>query len=504
MGGGLIQLVAYGSQDVFLTGNPQITFFKVVYRRHTNFSMEAVESSFNGTVDNSANNLDAVIYRNGDLISEMWLDINIPEGNIFKIDNSDTDTTNYIKYTPNTGHAYIDNVEIEIGGETIDKHYGHWLDVYQELTDKDQHENDFLNKPKTSTINYLLNKPNGELNTDGSDKAGNDNKHADTKLQLYVPLKFWFNRNPGLSLPIVALQHHEVKIKLRTRALRNLLVTGKTDWTWPTTTPSLIGNGKTNNTILAGADTTSKLNTKLFVNHIFLDTEERRRFAQLSHEYLIEQLQYQNTTYSSSVELVFNHPIKELIWTIQKNTVTQTDSTGLNTDIGLNTPVPGRYGAAEAAGGKKVAAAPIYSKFKADVSFSNKQDYFNYNCGETTNQESITNGYRENVHFDTLALKINGIDRFTAQKPSYFTRMQPYLCGHRVSGKPIYVYSFALKPEEHQPSGTCNFSRLDNSSLSITSPSNTSASGCDIINIYAINYNILRIMSGMAGLAYAN
>jgi hypothetical protein len=431
MGGGLMQLVAYGSQDIYLTGNPQITFFKVVYRRHTNFSMECVDQTLSGTQLAAESNLVSTISRNGDLISNMHLDVKLP-AHITTI----SDDATYINWTNNTGHAFLKSVEIEIGGQLIDKQYGHWLDVWNELTDHNKFERTLINKhsDKNAYLKKNLSKTLPEL-------------------QLYIPLKFWFNRNPGLALPLIALQYHEVKIKYTTRALDKLVTTDGTG-----------GN--------IGAFT-SNPSCKLWVDYIYLDTEERRRFAQVSHEYLIEQLQYSNDSIASEIGLNLNHTVKEIIWTVQNTTVVSESNTVGNININDNKQ-----------GGK----------------LTHRNDYFNYS-GNDTNAllTEVINGDISYEGFGTCELKLNGQSRFTKRKASYFRTLQPVQSGHACPEKHIYSYSFALKPEEHQPSGTCNFSRIDSAALKFVSVQSNSN-----INVYAINYNVLRVMSGMGGLAYSN
>ena len=144
-----MQLVAYGAQDIYLTGNPQITFFKVVYRRHTNFSMEAIQQTLNGTVGTGSSTVTATISRNGDLVSNLWLDIKMAAGSTNTISGN-----TYINWTNNTGHAFVKSCEVEIGGQLIDRHYSTWLDVWNELTDHKEKEWIGLNKHKAK-IAYL-------------------------------------------------------------------------------------------------------------------------------------------------------------------------------------------------------------------------------------------------------------------------------------------------------------------------------------------------------------
>jgi hypothetical protein len=364
MGGGLLQLVAYGAQDVYLTGNPQITFFKVVYRRHTNFSMESIEQTFNGTAD-FGRRVTCQISRNGDLIHRMYLQTTLTEADVGT--------------GANVGLTLIKNVELEIGGQRIDKQYGDWMYIWNELS---------LPSGKTTGYDVMV----------GASFAQN------TTRTLYVPLEFWFCRNPGLALPLIALQYHEVKVNLEFNTEASL-----------------------------GAGTFTMGTTSLWVDYIFLDTDERRRFAQLSHEYLIEQLQFtgeETVTGGSNnkVKLNFNHPVKELVW------------------VGA------------AASNTFTYLAPGVAK-----------------------------------------LQLNGHDRFAERAGTYFTHVQPYQHHTNIPSTEISVYSFALKPEEHQPSGTLNMSRIDSAVLNHT-PNASST----VLRVYATNYNVLRVMSGMGGLAYSN
>ena len=443
MGGGLIQLVAYGVQDVHLTGNPQITFFKVVHRRHTNFSMAAIRQTFNEQPSAAGSTITSTISRNGDLLSRLWLDVKMPAttGNL-----SGTDKNLYIAWTNNTGHALVKECEIEIGGQRIDRHYSEWLDVWNELTDHENKEWIGLNKhdAKTSYLGH---------HTQTSIPAG---------LQLYIPLQFWFCLNPGLALPLIALQYHEVNVKITTR---NLL--------------ELVNTDHTGGTDISVTDLT---HFDLYADYIFLDTDERRRFAQVSHEYLIIQVQRsEGQSGQTSHELKFNHPVKELIWFSR------------DTDAGTGTITP----AGKSNAIKNELAGKSITTF---TTIDQNNDWFNYLTAYTDDGPTeIIGGDLETEAFGTMSLTINGHERFSARKASYFRLCQRLQAGHTVNKNHIYCYSFALKPEEHQPSGTCNFSRIDNAHMMFTNP-NTSGP----MTVFALNYNILHIMSGMGGLAYSN
>ena len=365
MGGGLMQLVAYGAQDIYLTGNPQITFFKVVYRRHTNFAVEAIEQTFNGTPDFGGRGV-VPITRNGDLVTKMYLKTSI---------SADADLSSGDELVGHVGFALIKSVELQIGGTKIDKQYGYWMYMWDQLTR-------------------------------GVDQQGNydrmiqaDNDSGTGSSSLYVPLSFFCCRNDGLALPLIALQYHDVRLEFEFGSPTGITMS----------------------------------NTTLLVDYIYLDSEERKRFAQASHEYLIEQLQFTGVESSSvganKYRLNFNHPVKELVF-------------------------------AQAA--------------------------------------SDFGDYSSSVGITKALLQLNGHDRFSEQNAKYFNYVQPYQHHTATPAAGICVYSFALKPEEHQPSGTCNFSRIDNATLTLTT------TGATNVFIYAVNYNVLRVMSGMGGVAYSN
>jgi len=442
MGGGLLQLVAYGAQDVYLTGNPQITFFKVVYRRHTNFAIEAIQQTFNGNPIYGST-VNCQISRNGDLINRMYLQVDIE-----KRATGAATTMSYVNYL---GLRLIKSVVIEIGGQQIDKHYSDWLYIWNELS---------LPIGKRYAYDNMVGADKDILSASGS--------------TLYIPLEFWFCRNVGLALPLIALQYHEVKVKIDFESKANCFCTSETGG------PPVLGT--------VGTEFPSDLkNVALWVDYIFLDTDERRRFAQLSHEYLIEQLQFTGTETlakgSNRIKLNFNHPCKELIWVAKMSNVTAkvsrwydyTDSDFIDT---ANFDPQGLLG----------------GQLKAPSTF-----------------QSGTSANGKNPFVDGI-LQLNGNDRFAIRKGSYFNYVQPYQHHTNISTNAgINVYSFALKPEDHQPSGTLNMSRIDTATLMVNVVAITQkttggpiASVFDGIQIYAVNYNVLRILSGMGGLAYSN
>ena len=494
-----MQLVAYGAQDIYLSGNPQITFFKVVYRRHTNFAVESIEQTFNGSAA-AGSKISVTVSRNGDLLSQVWLVNNGTQGGVI---------------TQERAFGQIDNVEVEIGGQVIDKQYGHWMQIWTDLSN-----------PTDKTA--LLDSCAATTSSTGQNS--------------YVPLQFWFCRNPGLALPLIALQYHEVKLNVTFSTAAHQLGT-----------------------------------VSVWCDYVFLDTDERRRFAQVSHEYLIEQVQYSNAlSVDSGVntttqhELRFNHPVKELVWTVHggegETYNDETDSAPpKDTDITVTNALlqlnghdrfkrrDGKYfttvqryqhhsgssnaehkrtatadvvpnatvGAPQSASDALVGKIPFGAGVAAntfDTPTYVALDGIGSDDGSAagTLQAAITAdnkviAFRYDATTFRLFPAIGGINGALAGTNPLVLDVGVLNAAAELTVTPIedtvanvsipHVYSFALKPEEHQPSGTCNFSRIDNAVLNLKH-GDVGANGT--LNVYAVNYNVLRIMSGMGGLAYSN
>lgn len=433
MGGGLLQLVAYGAQDTYLTGNPQITFFKSIYRRHSNFSMENIECIFNGQVG-FGQRVVCPLPRNGDLIHRIYLKMTVSKLNQSPIGNH--------SYRDFLAYRLVEYISIEIGGQEIDKQYREWMFIWNELTVP-------LGK-KEGLYKMIL--AGGHLYQTFAPLRGNSNDET-----MYLPLNFWFCQNPGLALPLIALQYHEVKIIVKFAENTEFIYT--------------LQNSSYNVLSPNTAYPQPNFNASLLVDYIFLDTDERRRFAQLSHEYLIEQVQYNghdvidtDSQKSYNIPIRFNHPVKELIWLVTNHTL--------------------------------------------------ESDWIN--ISEDTSLEGFLE--EDNVHMlKKVKLILNGQDRFAERDAEYFESVQTY---QHHTNSPFYArilptymaelyirynygcYSFALKPEDHQPSGTLNFSRIDSAVLNVTT--NPISYGEYKLHLFGKSYNVLRVMSGMGGLAYSN
>jgi hypothetical protein len=447
-----MQLVAYGAQDVYLTGQPKVTFFQAVYKRHTNFAMENIQQTVNGTPSNSGR-VSVTIARNGDLVGDMYVAL-VPSAAALALTSN-----NVAADTCWVAERAIAAVELTIGGQRIDKHYQTWFRLYAEV---------FLSE--SDKINY------GKMTSTAS-PASND---ATNRTYVYLPLLFFFNRNPGLFLPLIALQYHEVRL----------------DFDLTATFSSYFGSASPV--------------FEVWANYVYLDTEERRRFAQKGHEYLIEQVQHtggdsitaSGNPGAQTIRLSYNHPVKELIWCYQNTNSTATNSmwnfsTGTTTVNVTCSTHPSIVGGVM----PHVTGAPhLFSNISVGSSLTGTLTS-NIGWVEEGSASATTSSSVEVGPLYNFKLVLNGQDRFKEQIGKYFNQYQPYVYHSGTPYPGVYVYSFALQPEEHQPTGTCNFSRIDNAQVAINMKSGYST---PLQRMFAVNYNILRIQSGMGGLAFSN
>lgn len=589
MTGGLLQMVATGAQNVYLTGNPHITFWKIVYRRHTNFAVESIEQFFSGTT-NFSRKSSAEISRNGDLITQIFLKVILPEvcyrGDFTKFGHVE------FAWVRRIGHAILDETELEIGGTQIDKQYGDWLNIWYELTHEVGQEYGYAKMigdiPELTSISTLS-------------WDNPENTLLKPAYTLYIPLQFYFCRNNGLALPLIALQYHQVKIYVRFRAAEQLYIAS--------------------DAFKTGCENFELNDASLYINYVYLDTEERKRFAQYSHEYLIEQLQYtgeESIGNSNSVKykLNFNHPVKAIYWVTKLGNYQggrfmvydpcdwelarqnaakllllaqfDLDEFGYFNEVAVDsvdTPYSGdgglEYVAVNPADpceepfyvfndtctaekfdgslwiGKLASNIPLLKRDN-DVDLRNKvagiiRLYTDFDNDDliypevervTRNDLCITdlsipldkfdhdNRVEYIKRFDVtvwqhhnygllidgttnpvseVQLQLNGQDRQSKRSGFWHDTVEPYMYFSNTPRDGVNVFSFALNPEEHQPSGTCNFSRIDTALLNLWFNELNSAKYQDVfcdtdnkVQIYAVNYNVLRIMSGMGGLAYSN
>jgi hypothetical protein len=410
--GGLLQLVALGKQDVFLTGNPQMTWFKMVYRRYTNFAIEAQPMYFDGTPD-FGKRITCLVPRRGDLLSQLILEVELPA---LYLTNGTA-----VSYVNSIGHVLIQEISIEIGEQEIDRQNGEWMEIWSNYTTPFDKQSGFYN---------MIGKVDGY-----------SPPTLNGPLKLYIPLRFWFCKNPGLALPLIALQYHPIRINVTLAPLSNLFYT------------SALTSPLCTNLEVKPANITSLM---LYGDYIYLDVDERRRFVSSAHEYLIEQVQYTSIipiapgASSGSLRLEFNHPIKELFWYIQRDDML-------------------RY-----------------------------HEFYNY---------SSIGIYESGTRTDMLAnavLQLDGYDRFQVRDAGYFRLVQPWQYHTVIPEKLfLYSYSFALRPEDVQPTGSMNASRMDSIILQVNiNPALINTLGNLHSKVYATNLNVLRIADGYGGVVF--
>lgn len=530
MTGGLIQLVAYGVQDMFLTKDPQITFFKIVYRRHTNFSTEVIPQFFIHKPD-FGKRVTCLLSRSGDLLSKMHLVVVLPTVPQFKDENNNVDEITRFAWVRRIGYALIKSVEIEIGGELVDRQYGDWLNIWHEITQANRKHTDKI----IGDIKELTDFTNGKKS-----------------YRLFIPLRFWFNRFPGLALPIISLQYNHIQINVELNDIDKCFIVTPTHYInvdndfvnfeqfefikqnvdgvtsigryvyfdivnrrlylWRYTdngflsltesNPDNIRTEEQQDALLYTKDSTGSLINKkylitglttkfkamprinaserssknrsvkpasltlkdayLLVEYIFLDDDERVRFAQAKHEYLIEQLLFNGEKtvdgINQSFSVGFTKPCKEMVWITQ---LTLAQNTRIN-------------------------------------------DLFNYTDSLITDNTQNIISYTGNNIIKQEAILFNGQERVTLRDSDYFTNVQVYQNHSRASAQPVNVYSFALHPEKHQPSCTANLSRIDNILLRVVNNPDIDFRNTAKLRMYGVTYNVLRIVHGISGLVFSN
>lgn len=589
-----MQLIAYGSQDIYLTGNPSITFFKFVYKKHTNFASEYIRQDFTTLPSyntNSRSKLRCKIDRNGDLINDIYLVYDLPDiysGPESKIDNDPTsptyglpipeDTTRvgeYFRWVNNLGENIIHTVEILLDGQVLDRQYGLWLNIWNELT---------IPKSKRHAYDTMIgnistcNNPSLYYGNYESKANEINNSPSIPSRRLYIPLPFWFCRNPGLAIPLIALQYNELYINVEFNKLNDLFTVGN-----PPISPDKIfdenylnnfGNNSYSNIFLSTpADNNLNLKTQLIndgynsfdlfwkfvnsansnssswaqqayldINYIFLDEDERRKYAQINHEYLITQVQTShfilnnvNESLKGSVNilnLLFQHPVKELVWVLRRNDVQNRNQWNNYTTSLYDYD----YNDSDNNFTKTFENPNTLGVFRSFFHLNKNTNVSNYIRGIANGFDST--GTRDNTCIDSFfdandyynkntdsfnqlnnimynaKLIFNGNDRFSNKDNIFFNYLQPFKYHTSTPSPGVHVFSFALNPEDDQPSGTCNMSRIDLVQLELSLRWLFEKTGSDCSNldlnegyelfIFGVNYNVLRILGGMGGLVFSN
>lgn len=533
--GSLMQLVAYGAADIWLTGNPSITYFKSVYRRHTNFAMEMIEIPFQtAPVLNTCQTVKGTIKvgRYADLLHDVYLMVDLPD--IF------SNEENNFKWVRYLGNQLVTRTEVLIGGQRVDHQYGEWLTIWNELA---------LNGSKKRSYYELI----------GYVPEMRPNYHSQTEVhlaiparRLYVPLNFFFCNNSGLALPLIALQYQDVYINFEFAAINSLFTIGK-----PELSPDaffsdcndsdsnlllkecLLEQGYTANNVFFKYARRWNPNFALAANFVYLDTDERRLYAQTTHEYLVPQVQRNefvglrgganttnNNSASNSFDLEFQHPCKELVWVYQRDDVAVTNNWTNFTR--LRNPE-------DWAKINLISAGQLEILSQAPNNTLDNPLVIDFVKNVRANQTG-PDGFSVSGQFDLgtnilerATLLLNAHERFAPRDSLYFSALQVYKYHTSQPNVPgINVYSFALRPENDSPSGTCNFSRIDKvemRNILRSGESRFDVNGCGQCvsgggdagsptaqpqpvtynsRVYAYHYNILRVMAGSGALVFAN
>lgn len=410
----------------------------MVYRRYTNFAVESQPMYFDGTA-NFGQRISCLIPRRGDLLGKVYIDVLLP--GLTLNDGSNTP----VSYVNSIGNALIQEITFEVGEQQIDKQTGEWMEIWEQLTTP---------AGQRDALNTMIGR------VDGYNIPDLIPGPASEGLRLYIPLQFYFCKNPGLYLPLLALQYHPIRINITISPLQSLFYTQQL---------ILVPNCSLT---VNPANITSMM---LWGDYVYLDTEERRRFVSQSHEYLIEQIQYTpliGVTASQAqvnIQTDFNHPIKEFIFVARRDFMNQVHEFFNYSSLATNEAVP----------------APVQPFFMP--------------------------GQVRTDLISTALLQLDGYDRFQVRQAPYFRLVQPY--DHHTTTPVqnfLYCYSLALRPEDAQPTGTLNASRIDsvnwqivmNPNLNFPEASPPVSRGPCTIRIYATNYNVFRVVNGFGGVLF--
>jgi len=552
--GALIQLNAYGAQNQYLNGNPQFTYFRGVFRRHTNFSMELIELTFTGPNELSQLNpirISTNIDRNGDLASHMYFLFDLPDiysGYNPNVSFENIEKSGYkFRWINSIGTNIINLCRLSIGGQIINDLYGEWIRIWHELFSNVSMRNfdqmigniPDLFTPENTTASagvYPTSTLSPEYSNDpelftSSQYISNPylKPPSISGRTITVPLNFWFTQNPGLALPLIALQYHTVVVDIELKPLASIYTINDNDESSLTfgqrivpdaTKPAhSINNFITHipaDTFVYGQDF-SALNTpysgwglhpRLQVNYIFLDEDERKRFADVSHEYLIEQVIRQDfigITGNYTLKLNLQNPVKEMVWMATRSDFEDSNIYGNYTNWPISTVSPGSLSYVRNEVGETQVTYVRNLPVVLDTAYQAYQS--------STILTKFNQPLYKQFPISQATLWFNGQERFETRNADYFQNLQVYQNTLPNWYEGVQIYSFALDPMKYQPSGACNMSRVHDVELRISltpvtftvlANGDTAANYNYNVYVYSVNYNIFRILSGMGGLAFTS
>ena len=525
--GGLMQLSSYGAENLYLTGNPQVTYFKTAYQRHTNFAYEWISEDFDPKLSFNTQKttiMTVPIKRNGDLVRDVALVVDLP--NIYSSQDEN------FKWINNVGHIFIRSAEFIIGGQSISKLYGQWMSIWYELITPFSLQQGF--NQLTGNIQEMTNPAvyYGAIRETGTPSI--------QKRRLRIPLPFWFTEQPGLAVPLIAIQYTEVSIKFEFRELNDLFTIGI-----PSVSPEELFNNPSNACnsnhlelranfeeqgynpsnifwkFVSGLLTPGIWNENAYldIKYVYLDIDERKVFASAVSEYLItqvERLEFRGLQGNVQRDIEFFHPVKEMIWVYQRDDVdernqwtnytTLTDDKDYNKfleivnlrknliDLGLEPDT--------------LNDVHLPSGLTIDE-FIQELNYTDINKLSLTRADAFDNYF--NIMYGGEFI-FNGHTRQIYKTAVYYNAEEPFDTHTKTPNqqRQIYQFSFAESPETIQPSGSANFSMFKDAEFRMVLKERTKETELEtrlpLFNMYFYvrNYNVLRIMNGLGGLVFAN
>ena len=507
MPGGIMQLIFMGGQDVYLTGNPTMTFFKTVYKRHTMFGTEYITLPFDQIPTFTPTQMTKAtckIGRNGDLLFDTYLTYDLPA--IY--------TNNLIPFgwVEELGTKIIQEVTIRVDGFVLDTQRGDFMKIYSDLimdvTKKAQFVRCICGE------GFMLNSSQNLSNNI------NEQTIAINARRLYIPFLFWYCLNSGLSIPLIALQYNELYIDVTFAPLNELIRIGNP----PISPKRLFGDYQNsefninirnyllslgydqNNVFYYFTQNNWQSNSNLLCNYIYLGDDERKMFAQTTHEYLITQTQFNLfqglKAGPNYLETTFVHPVKEVFWVLTMDNLDLSNNwynfTGLDNSNSFEF-------------WQSQLKYYNYSNFyEPELSYIT-QNFTNFvnsvkaqSVYKLTNQQAQT--YFGNYYsiMQSAQPVFNNNDRMEVEEHAFYQNLEVFKYHSGLPPQGIYVLSFALKPEEHQPSGTQNFSRLDYQEFRVNIFNTYPIEDRFNCYFFAINYNVFRIIGGMGSTVFAN
>ena len=422
--GGKLQLAFKGPQDAYLSGRPQMTYFKAIYKRYTNYAKECIWIPFDGNPKQGGKST-AILERQGDLVQEAFITADIAV--------VATDLTGSIDATISNNLAYaaeriIESVDLYIGQQLIDKHYQRWWRIFSELNHDDAKKAQYSKMTTPDSV--------------GTNK-------------IYLPLNFFFNRNPGLALPLISLGNQQVRIVCNWNNDEGV-------WTGVTSTPQVVDSS-----------------IKFWANYVFLDQEERNVMTERDQSYLIDQVQFSGsetitaTSPAGTVQRIplnFKHPVKELVWCFPNDTQSQKQYNFTKKSVNVNEVITNGQSEPHLSGG-------TVRLFNGEI------------MSETADGP-----------LSSMYIEINKSKVAEEQGGKYYNSVQSqqHHTGCPIPG--LYSYSFALRPESIKPTGSCNFSRIQDAACFVRTKNATNT----LMELYATNFNVLDIKKGFASLAFSS